>query len=74
MPMSAKFPPEQMTTAGDDKHDDDDDFWREMGRMPDLQALVRHYGGYDKITAAAWDRWDSANAEFQARQREGLKQ
>jgi hypothetical protein len=64
-----------MTTDGDDKRDDDDEtFWREMGRRPDLQELVRRYGGYDKITAAAWDRWDSANAEFQARRREGLKQ
>jgi hypothetical protein len=64
-----------MVRGDDDKRDDDDEtFWREMGRMPDLQALVRRYGGYDKITAAAWGRWDSANAEFQARRREGLKQ
>jgi hypothetical protein len=40
---------------------------------PDLQALVRLCGGYDKITPELWAAWDRANAEWQARRRAGLK-
>jgi hypothetical protein len=37
---------------------------------PDLQALVRQYSGYDKITPELWAAWDRATAE--ARRRTGL--
>jgi hypothetical protein len=40
--------------------------------QPDLQALVRQCGGYDKITPELWAAWDRANAEWQARRRAGL--
>lgn len=33
---------------------------------PDLQALVRAYGGYDKITEEAWVKWDRDQAEYYA--------
>ena len=36
---------------------------------PDLQALVRQCGGFDKIRSA----WDRSNAEWQERRRAGLK-
>jgi len=41
---------------------------------PDLQELVREHGGYEKITAPAWAAFDRANAEYQARRRERLRQ
>jgi hypothetical protein len=41
----------------------------ELGQ-PNLQALVRLCGGYDKITPELWAAWDAANAEWQARRRE----
>ncbi len=34
-------------------------------KMPDLQELIRRYGGYDKITAEAWAEWDREKAEWQ---------
>ena len=39
---------------------------------PDLQALVRLCGGYDKISSATWAAWDRANPEWQQRRRQGL--
>jgi hypothetical protein len=31
----------------------------EARKCPDLQALVRACGGYDKITPEAWAQWDA---------------
>ena len=31
--------------------------------QPDLQALVRQCGGFDKISLELWTAWDRANAE-----------
>ena len=39
---------------------------------PDLQALVRACGGYNKITPEIWAAWDHANAEWQERRRAAL--
>ena len=36
---------------------------------PDLDELVRRHGGYDKITAEAWDEFDCATALYQKRRR-----
>jgi hypothetical protein len=36
---------------------------------PDLQELVRQYGGYDRITPEAWAKWDRDNAAWHARRR-----
>jgi hypothetical protein len=41
--------------------------------QPDLQALVRQCGGFDKISLELWTAWDRANAEWQERRRAGLK-
>ena len=35
--------------------------------QPDLQALVRQCGGFDKISLELWTAWDRANAEWQER-------
>jgi hypothetical protein len=40
--------------------------------QPDLQALVRLCGGYNKITATTWAAWDRANADWQQRRRQGM--
>jgi hypothetical protein len=32
--------------------------WLAENPAPDLQELVRKYGGYNKITAEAWAEWD----------------
>jgi len=41
-----------------------------MEREPDLQALNGRYGGYPRISAETWARWDAANTEYQSRLRE----
>ena len=41
--------------------------------QPDLQALVRQCGGFDKISLELWAAWDRANAKWQERRRAGLK-
>ena len=41
--------------------------------QPDLQALVRQCGGFDKISLELWTAWDRANAEWQERRRAGFK-
>jgi hypothetical protein len=43
-----------------------------MKTRPDLQALVRTYGGYDKITPEAWAQWDKDQAEYMADLRAGV--
>ena len=40
--------------------------------QPELQALVRQCGGYDKITPEHWAAWDRANTEWQARRRANM--
>jgi hypothetical protein len=40
--------------------------------QPDLQALVRQCGGYDKISPATWRAWDEANEQWQQRRRARL--
>jgi hypothetical protein len=46
-----------------------DDFtdWLRENPAPDLQELVRQYGGYDKITPAAWVDWDNRVADWRVR-------
>jgi hypothetical protein len=34
-------------------------FWAQMEREPDLQALIGRYGGYPRISAETWARWDT---------------
>lgn len=36
-------------------------------RPPDLQELVRAYGGYDRITPEAWAAYDRELAEWRLR-------
>jgi hypothetical protein len=38
-------------------------------RPPDLQELVKRFGGFDKITPEAWAEYDAAVAKWQARRR-----
>ena len=40
-------------------------------KPPSLQALVLAYGTYDKIPLKAWQAFDAAMAEWQARARYG---
>ena len=47
--------------AADENEDDDP--------APDLQKLVRQYGGYNRITPEAWAKWDRDSAAWQARRR-----
>jgi hypothetical protein len=30
-------------------------------RLPDLQAWIGFFGGYDKISPEAWEQWDRLN-------------
>lgn len=41
-------------------------------KHPNLQELVRQYGGYDKVTPEAWAQYDREFAEWQTWRREGL--
>jgi hypothetical protein len=41
---------------------------------PDLQQLIREYGGYDKITPEAWRAFDQAIVQWHIRRRLGLPQ
>jgi hypothetical protein len=43
------------------------DAWLRRNPPPDLQALVAHHGGYDKIPPEAWAEHDRALAEWQER-------
>jgi hypothetical protein len=43
--------------------------WLKYNPAPDLQELVRRFGGYDKITPEAWEEYDRAMAEWQERRR-----
>jgi len=43
--------------------------WLGKDPAPDLQELVAHFGGYDKITPEAWAAYDRATAEWQQRRR-----
>jgi hypothetical protein len=38
---------------------------------PSLQSLVELHGGYDRIPASAWQRFDDAMARWRDRQRTG---
>jgi hypothetical protein len=40
-------------------------------RGPDLVVLIRAYGGYDKITAEAWQRFDKQSKWWTEWVREG---
>ena len=42
-----------------------------MKTRPDLQALVRAYGAFDKITPEACAQWDKDQAEYMADLRAG---
>jgi hypothetical protein len=44
--------------------------WVQMERHPDLLALIGRYGGYPRISAETWARWDAANTEYQFRLRD----
>jgi hypothetical protein len=35
-------------------------------RAPDLQRLVESFGGYDKISAEVWEKYDEAVKQWQA--------
>jgi hypothetical protein len=44
--------------------------WLRKNPAPDLQDLVRRYGGYDKIPSTAWIDWDQRVADWRARYRD----
>jgi hypothetical protein len=37
---------------------------RTVLQVPDLQALVARFGGYDKITPEAWAEWDRVTGQY----------
>jgi hypothetical protein len=39
--------------------------WLKINPAPDLLELVRRFGGYNKITAEAWEEFDRAMADWQ---------
>jgi len=41
----------------------------DQAQPPDLQALVAHAGGYERITAEQWTEYDRAMARWQAARR-----
>jgi hypothetical protein len=43
--------------------------WAKLNAPPDLQALVKRWGGYDKIPVAAWAQWDQEVAAWQERRK-----
>ena len=45
---------------------------RRLRPAPDLQELVKHHGGYHRITPAAWAAHDHAMKEYRASMRAGL--
>jgi hypothetical protein len=45
--------------------------WLKANPCPDLQILVRQWGGYDKIASETWAEYDRAMAEWQWRRIEG---
>ena len=42
---------------------------KRMEDAPDLQQLIRKYGGYSKIPAQAWAEWNRLNVAWQVRRR-----
>lgn len=46
--------------------------WLEDNPPPDLQALAAQHGGYGNITPKAWEYYDAAMANWQARRKDRL--
>ncbi len=47
--------------------------WLERNPPPDLQELLTAFGGYDRITPWAWERYDADLADWQAQRIRRLK-
>jgi hypothetical protein len=48
--------------------------WLAQNPAPDLEALIKRWGGYNNIPqAAAWNEFHRRMAEWEAKRREGLK-
>jgi hypothetical protein len=44
--------------------------WLRRNPAPDLQKLVEQFGGYDKITPEAWQKYDADMEAWQGKRRE----
>ena len=47
--------------------------WIKKHPPPDLQELVRRFGGYPKITPQAWADYDQGMVDWQRERRDRLK-
>jgi hypothetical protein len=46
--------------------------WLALNPPPSLQELVAKYGGYDKIPALEWERFDLARTQWESARRDRL--
>lgn len=56
-----------MNTSENTKPCGDWKSWLASNPPPDLQELVAHWGGYDKIPESAWDQFQSAKDAWEDR-------